>query len=175
MAISTTKLGIDATGDCILFSTWLMQVSDYARDDMTWAEADVAAEISRVEKETGALFPGYSNFPATLTLCEQFLRGSVDVDLLRTVTDRAKEDIERTKPFVRPFMTSGDQKGFSPPMAMMVFGCPAQLTDFIGKHIDPVSGLVTGVSPHQRNLLKSLVANHFSVLARSASTGLQPA
>lgn len=161
--------------EAILFSTWYIQVRDrvkmpafdFAQITDDEKISPTIAKFQEVQK-TGAVFPTSENFADTIKLCDQFMDGRVDAGLLQKVSGEAQSGLLAITPYARAFADRDQGDGFGMPMIVMVFGYPVSLAEYIAKKTD-ADGMVTGLSPQERQMLKTLTIKGASSLERVAA------
>lgn len=162
-------------GQLLCFSTWYLALSDY-KDTPAFDPAELAKKLAGPEAALlcsaydtiGVPFPSYDNFGDTLKLCDQFLEGRIDPDLLIQVGARAVEDLDAVAPFAEAFRKLDQGESYGMPMVIVTFGYPLSLFGMIARNTDE-DGLVTGMSPDDRAMLKSLIEQGVSGLQRRGS------
>jgi hypothetical protein len=77
----------------------------------------------------------------------------VNCERLKTVSQQAESDFLATVPYQKAFEDHDTGHGFGMPMAIMVFGYPYSLAEFIQTNVDD-NGLVVGLAPKDRDAFK---------------------
>ncbi len=162
----------------VLFSTWYNQIK-HARDTISFDIADLKDDgsfgpsITRILKiqEEGKPFPRFDNLEPAIKLCDQFMAGKVDIDLLEKVSSRGKQDVQALAPFYKGLLDKDTGGGFGMPMVLFYASYPSSLAEYIRANVDQ-NGKVIGVEPEVRESLQGLVARRVSRLALGGSPAI---